>query len=140
MNPQDEVVLIVDKNNNETGSAPRHEMRARGLPHRASYILVFNSRAELFVQKRTMTKDIYPGYYDVSLSVYDEATGSGGGEWDVDTVNGANVFSADTSQSFSGSKSILFSGATVGEYINLSTSPVLLPVGLISTIKSGTIP
>jgi 8-oxo-dGTP pyrophosphatase MutT (NUDIX family) len=66
MNPQDEVVQIVDKNNNETGSAPRHEMRARGLPHRASYILVFNSRAELFVQKRTMTKDIYPGYYDVA--------------------------------------------------------------------------
>jgi len=66
MNPQDEIVLIVDKNNDETGSAPRHEMRARGLPHRASYILVFNSKAELFVQKRTMTKDIYPGYYDVA--------------------------------------------------------------------------
>lgn len=45
---------------------PRHEMRARGLPHRAAYILVFNSEGELFVQKRTGTKDIYPGYYDIA--------------------------------------------------------------------------
>ena len=63
---QDEIILIVDKDNNETDSAPRHEMRARGLPHRAAYILVFNSKDELFVQKRTMNKDIYPNYYDIS--------------------------------------------------------------------------
>jgi len=66
MNPKDEIVLIVDKDNKITGSASRHQMRASGLPHRATYILVFNSLGELFVQKRTMTKDIYPGYYDVA--------------------------------------------------------------------------
>ena len=66
MHPQDEIVLIVDKNNKETGCAPRHEMRVKKLPHRASYILVFNSRGELFIQKRTMGKDIYPGYHDVA--------------------------------------------------------------------------
>jgi len=66
MDPRDEIVLIVDKDNRETGSLPRHEMRARGLPHRACYILVFNSRGQLFVQKRTMSKDIYPGCYDVA--------------------------------------------------------------------------
>lgn len=63
---KDEIILIVDANNNITGSAPRHEMRAKGLPHRACYILVFNSLGELFVQKRTMSKDIYPGYYDIA--------------------------------------------------------------------------
>ena len=63
---QDETVLIVDRDNNETGSAPRHVMRANGLAHRAAYILVFNSKNELFVQKRTMSKDIYPGYYDIA--------------------------------------------------------------------------
>ena len=63
---QNEIILIVDKDNNETGSVPRHIMRAKGLPHRAAYILVFNRRGELFVQKRTMTKDIYPGYYDIA--------------------------------------------------------------------------
>jgi 8-oxo-dGTP pyrophosphatase MutT (NUDIX family) len=66
MNPEDEIVLIVDADNKITGRAPRHEMRAKGLPHRACYILVFNSLGELFVQKRTMSKDIYPGYYDIA--------------------------------------------------------------------------
>jgi 8-oxo-dGTP pyrophosphatase MutT (NUDIX family) len=66
MDPREEIVLIVDKDNRETGSAPRHEMRSKGMPHRACYILVFNSKGELFVQKRTTIKDIYPGYYDVA--------------------------------------------------------------------------
>ena len=60
----DEVVTIVDDHNEVVGSAPRREMRARGLPHRSTYILVFNSRGEIFVQKRTPTKDVYPSYHD----------------------------------------------------------------------------
>lgn len=64
MNPADEIVAIVDAHNNVIGSAPRREARAKKLPHRSTYIFVFNSRGELFVQQRTMTKDIYPGYYD----------------------------------------------------------------------------
>ena len=66
MFPKDELVLIVDTKNNESGSAPRHEMRSKGLPHRAAYILVFNSKGEIFVQKRTRSKDIYPGYFDIA--------------------------------------------------------------------------
>jgi len=61
-----ERVQIVDENNQEIGECPRHEMRSRKLTHRASYILVFNARKELFVQKRTQTKDIYPGYFDIA--------------------------------------------------------------------------
>jgi isopentenyldiphosphate isomerase len=66
MFPKDEIVLIVDTKNNESGSASRHEMRSRGLPHRAAYILVFNNKRELFVQTRTTSKDIYPGHYDIA--------------------------------------------------------------------------
>ncbi len=66
MVPQEEIVAIVDEKNNVTGSALRSVMRAKGLPHRATYILVFNSKGELYVQKRTPVKDIYPGYYDVA--------------------------------------------------------------------------
>ena len=66
MNAGDEIITIVDADNTIVGSATRREMRTKGLPHRASYILVFNSMGELFVQKRTMSKDIYPGYYDVA--------------------------------------------------------------------------
>jgi len=66
MNPNHEEVAIVDARNRVTGSAPRHIMRARRLIHRATYILVFNAKGEIFVQKRTMGKDIYPGYFDVA--------------------------------------------------------------------------
>jgi isopentenyldiphosphate isomerase len=64
MSPADEIVVIVDEHNNVVGAAPRWEMRAQRLPHRSTYILVFNSQGELYVQKRTMTKDVFPGYYD----------------------------------------------------------------------------
>ncbi len=64
--PANEIVQIVDRENQVTGALPRHSMRSQGLIHRASYILVFNQQEELFVQKRTTSKDIYPGYWDVA--------------------------------------------------------------------------
>jgi isopentenyldiphosphate isomerase len=64
MDAADEIITIVDENNSAVGSAPRREMRAKALPHRATYVLVFNSQGELYVQKRTMTKDVFPGYCD----------------------------------------------------------------------------
>lgn len=64
--PAAEIVQIVDRNNNPIGAEPRSIMRQRGLTHRATYILVFNAKDQLFIQKRTMTKDIYPGYWDVA--------------------------------------------------------------------------
>ena len=36
--------------------------------HRASHILVFNSRGELFLQKRSMSKDENPGLWDTSAA------------------------------------------------------------------------
>ncbi|MEN8200183.1 MAG: NUDIX hydrolase YfcD [Thermodesulfobacteriota bacterium] len=65
-NPGEEIVQIVDRDNLETESVPRRIMRAQGLIHRASYILVFNDREELFLQKRTATKDLYPSCWDVA--------------------------------------------------------------------------
>jgi 8-oxo-dGTP pyrophosphatase MutT (NUDIX family) len=64
VDPSAELVTIVDRSNNVVGSATRRRMRAERLPHRCSYILVFNPRGELYVQKRTPIKDIYPGYWD----------------------------------------------------------------------------
>jgi isopentenyl-diphosphate delta-isomerase len=71
--PEDEIerarnerVIIVDDNNAVVGAAPRHEMRAKRLPHRATFILVFDSKDRILVQKRTDTKDVYPGYYDLA--------------------------------------------------------------------------
>ena len=66
MEAADEIVAIVDEHNTVVGAVPRREMRAKRLPHRSTYILVFNSQGELYVQKRTATKDVFPGYYDVA--------------------------------------------------------------------------
>ena len=65
-NPGEEIVQIVDRNNLEVEALPRRIMREQGLVHRASYILVFNDKEELFLQKRTDTKDLYPSCWDVA--------------------------------------------------------------------------
>jgi 8-oxo-dGTP pyrophosphatase MutT (NUDIX family) len=65
-NPRDETVQIVNEENTEIAAVSRRIMREQQLIHRACYILVFNQTGDLFVQKRTMTKDVYPGYYDVA--------------------------------------------------------------------------
>lgn len=64
MDPALEIVTIVDDQNNVVGQTTRGEMRQRRLPHRATYVLVFNARGELHVQQRTPTKDVYPGRLD----------------------------------------------------------------------------
>lgn len=66
MNPADEIVQIVDEENQEVAQVSRRVMREGGLIHRACYILVFNRSQEIFVQRRTMSKDLYPGYLDVA--------------------------------------------------------------------------
>ncbi len=63
---QDELVVIVDSENRVTGSATRRQMRAQGLPHRATYVFVFDAAGRLRVQHRTTTKDVYPGYWDLA--------------------------------------------------------------------------
>lgn len=63
---RDENVAIVDENNRLIGSATRQQMRRNNLIHRATFILLFNKQGELFVQKRTQSKDVYPGFYEVA--------------------------------------------------------------------------
>ena len=66
MDPADEIVSIVDEQNRETGTATRRQMRQQRLIHRCTYVFVFNSKGELFVQLRTPVKDIYPSYFDLA--------------------------------------------------------------------------
>ncbi|MFN8640592.1 MAG: NUDIX domain-containing protein [Candidatus Binatia bacterium] len=63
----DELVDVVDARDRVVGRASRAEMRARRLRHRATYLLVFNGRGELFVHLRTATKDVYPSHWDVAV-------------------------------------------------------------------------
>ena len=60
-----ELIMQVDENNNDIGYCTRQESREKGYYFRASYILVFNSNQQLYVQKRVKTKAYCPGYLDV---------------------------------------------------------------------------
>jgi isopentenyldiphosphate isomerase len=68
MNAADqELVDVIDDAGRTIGVAPRAEMRRRRLPHRCTYVLVFNERNELFIHLRTATKDVYPSHWDVAI-------------------------------------------------------------------------
>ncbi len=67
MSAADELVDVIDNAGNTIAVVTRKEMRARKLPHRCTYVLVFNTRGELFIHLRTSTKDVYPGHWDVCV-------------------------------------------------------------------------
>jgi isopentenyldiphosphate isomerase len=60
----EELVQLVDCNNQPCGTAPRSQVRANGLRHRATFLFVFSGDGRLFVQKRAASKDLYPSFYD----------------------------------------------------------------------------
>lgn len=59
---------VVDEHDRVIGIQPRSEVHRLGLRHRAVHVLVFNARGELFLQKRSMAKDCFPGTWDSSAS------------------------------------------------------------------------
>jgi isopentenyldiphosphate isomerase len=67
MSAADELVDVIDEQGRTIGVVTRREMRTGRLPHRCTYILVFNAKGELFVHLRTATKDVFPSYWDVAV-------------------------------------------------------------------------
>ena len=64
----EEIFDIVNERDEVVGQAPRREVHAQGLWHRAVHVLVFNARGEVFLQKRSMLKDTAKGKWDSSSS------------------------------------------------------------------------
>jgi isopentenyl-diphosphate delta-isomerase type 1 len=64
----EEIFDVVNDQDEVVGQAPRSEVHRRKLNHRAVHVLVFNERGQLFLQKRSMTKDCFPGTWDSSAS------------------------------------------------------------------------
>ncbi|MBM3211601.1 NUDIX domain-containing protein [Candidatus Poribacteria bacterium] len=63
-----EYLDVIDKSGKIIGKATRQEChRNKSLAHRTAHVLVFNSKGELFLQKRSMNKDIQPGKWDTSV-------------------------------------------------------------------------
>ncbi|MDN4547532.1 NUDIX hydrolase [Pseudomonas sp. C32] len=61
-----EQIAWVDEQDNLLGALVRSDLRERGLIGRGTYIMLFNSAGELCVHRRTLSKAIYPGYWDVA--------------------------------------------------------------------------
>jgi isopentenyldiphosphate isomerase len=64
----DEIFDVVNERDEVVGREQRGEVHRLGLRHRAVHVLAFNSKGEVFLQKRSMLKDTFPGAWDSSSS------------------------------------------------------------------------
>jgi len=64
----EEIFDVVNERDEVIARLPRAEVHRRGLMHRAIHVLVFNARGQVFLQKRSMSKDRQPGLWDSSTS------------------------------------------------------------------------
>ena len=63
----EEYLDIVDENDNVIGKDTRKAVHANYMIHRGVHIFVVNSHGQILIQKRSMNKDYYPGYFDISV-------------------------------------------------------------------------
>lgn len=64
--PQHELLDVVDGNNVVIATATRGEIHKKGLRHRACHIIVFNPSGQVYVQRRSLSKDNGAGLWDSS--------------------------------------------------------------------------
>ncbi|RKY66219.1 MAG: NUDIX hydrolase [Candidatus Latescibacterota bacterium] len=64
----EEMLEVVDEEGRVVGLAPRSLCHSDPkLAHRAVHVIVVNSKGELLLQKRSLTKDVQPGMWDTSV-------------------------------------------------------------------------
>ena len=64
-----ELFPVVDEEGNEISLAPRHVCHdgKSKLLHPVVHLHLFNRKGDLFLQKRALTKDLLPGFWDTSV-------------------------------------------------------------------------
>src|SRR5713101_650111 len=65
VDPGQELVDVVDEEDRVVATVTRREIRERHLLHRCTYVLLRNASGQILVHRRTDTKDVHPGAYDV---------------------------------------------------------------------------
>jgi 16S rRNA (adenine1518-N6/adenine1519-N6)-dimethyltransferase len=64
----EEMFDIVNDKDEVIGRMPRRVVHREGHKHRAVHVLVFDASGRVFLQKRSMSKDTFPGAWDSSAS------------------------------------------------------------------------
>ncbi len=63
-----EILEIVDSHDEVVGTATRAEIHRLGLLHRAVHMFLFNPAGQVYVQRRSRSKDRHPGRLDSSAA------------------------------------------------------------------------
>ena len=66
--PGPELADWVDERDQVIGVKTRAEIRSEKLLHRCACVLVKNPAGEIYVHRRTDTKDVFPGMYDMFIA------------------------------------------------------------------------
>jgi len=64
----EEIFDVVNGRDEVIDRRPRSEVHRLGLKHRATHVLLFNRQGQVFLQKRSLRKDRFPGAWDSSAS------------------------------------------------------------------------
>jgi len=64
----EEIFDVVNERDEVIGKLSRKEVHRQNLRHRAVHVLMYNKTGEVFLQKRSMKKDNFPGTWDSSAA------------------------------------------------------------------------
>lgn len=67
MGDRQEKLDIVDENDNIIGQDTRENIHNNGLLHREIHVIIYNNQKKILFQKRSKTKETYPGLLDISI-------------------------------------------------------------------------
>lgn len=69
----DEIFDVVDERDRAIGRLSRRDVHRFCLRHRAAHVLVFDGHGRLFLQRRSLRKDCFPGLWDSSAAGHVES-------------------------------------------------------------------
>ncbi len=67
MPSEKEYFEVFDEAGRPQGLVSRTEVHTRGLWHKSAHVFLFNHQKDLLIQRRSVTKDLYPGLWDYSV-------------------------------------------------------------------------
>jgi isopentenyl-diphosphate delta-isomerase type 1 len=68
-----DILDVVDAENRVIGQATRREVHDQGLMHRSVHVFVLNPENRLYIQRRALDKDTFPGAHDSSAAGHVDA-------------------------------------------------------------------